>query len=129
MRCSISNVKELTEEVWIVSIPTDKVHELIVRFIAFEYGKIDSLCLRDVSNKLFVQLERITDKKPSPQTVLNFGGNRIPIYKEWCKAIVSMLLDVGLWGWTDTAHLDFDLSTDAGIISACFRVIGPGENF
>ena len=52
---------------------------------------------------------------------LVLGGEQVVVTKNWLEAVLSVLLNVCLNGWSMTAHIDADFDTT----SVCVAVLPP----
>lgn len=110
------------EEAWVITISLDEVSHLLVLFNALEYGKIEKIDFHDSFSRLSMKLKIVKEKKQPIQYALTFGSNMILLSKNWFESVVSLLIDVSLYGWSNTAHIDYDASTTAGNVTVSFYV-------
>lgn len=129
MNCRLETIQENNEDAWIISISCLAVAELIIQLVALEAHKISKIKLQDVNNHLFLIIACDMDKKEQKaKYTLKLVDHTILITKAWIEVILSMLLDIILLGWSDSAHIDYEFVTNSGIITVCLVVDPPCIN-
>jgi hypothetical protein len=114
INCNIQNITSSEESAWIITIAVENVPETIILLTALLQGKIPQIKLTDRRKTAVICSNRLLlDDLP------------VDISATWLEAILSMLLDIQLGGWTVTAHMDQDFTTINGRICVCFAVAPP----
>ena len=98
--CNIESVSFPDEAAWIISVPTEAVADAALLLSGLLYGKLSRVKFTDKTHAAVLSV--------ADGYVLNLDGAQIATTKSWMEAVLGMLLDVCLHGWTDTAHLDQD---------------------
>ena len=114
INCTIENITSSEESAWIITIAVENVPETIILLTALQHGKISQIKLTDHRKTAAICNDRLL-----------LGDFPVDISATWLEAILSMLLDIQLGGWTVTAHMDQDFTTSNGRICVCFVVAPP----
>ena len=122
MNCSIDRIRDLSEEVWIVDIKSKDAPEMLALLLGISFNKINYFVLQDKAKKTSIQIEGNENTKNQEQVIVNLAGRRYCASKAWIDAITAILLDVILFGWNETAHLDYEFASSAGNVSVCFSI-------
>ena len=112
--CSIETITVPGEDAWIITIAATDVPDAIIYLTSLHYGKITHLKLTDGTKTAIME----------PHHLL-LDGLSIDITPDWREAILAMLLDIQLNGWSHPAHLDQDFPAPGGAICICFAVAPP----
>jgi len=113
--CNIEALYFPGETAWILSVPTEAVTDAALLLSGLIYGKLDRVTFTSQSCNAMLSA--------ADGYVLNLDGKTITATKIWLEAVLGMLLDVCLNGWTDTAHLDQDFDN----ISVTVAVLPPNR--
>lgn len=114
--CNIEHIQASGEEVWILSISSDHVADAAMMLSGLFLGKVERIKFADKTCSVSVH------KTPAGYQ-LNLGGAQIAVTKIWLKAVLAMLVDSYLNGWSDTAHLDQQFDG----VSVTAAILPPGE--
>lgn len=116
--CRIEQIRMEAEELWILAIPSESVKDVIVDFAAFYLEKRNSVLFADRSSACEIQIKR----GASSDCMLSLNDKTFSVTQTWLETVASMLTDVALYGWIDTAHVDQDFETGQGTIDVCVKV-------
>ena len=103
--CTIEILRNHDETAWIFTIPTEMVPDTIVLLTALQYGKLTQI-------KFTGQHTAVLSAR-----TLTLNGSTVVVTDIWLEAVISMLLDCLLNGWTHLAHLDQDFDDTTVCIS------------
>ena len=110
--CNIETVTAPGEDAWIITIDHADVPDAVILLTALGLGKINQIRLMDRTKTAVLRTDSLT-----------LADTTIPITSVWLDAVCSLLVDVCLNGWTNTAHLDADF----GKICVCIAAAPPTE--
>ena len=110
--CNIENIATPGEDAWIITIDHADVPDSVILLTALGLGKINQIRLADRTKTAVLRTDSLT-----------LADTTIPITSVWLDAVCSLLVDVCLNGWTNTAHLDADF----GKICVCIAAAPPTE--
>ena len=110
--CNIENITAPGEDAWIITIDHADVPDSVILLTALGLGKINQIRLADRTKTAVLRTDSLT-----------LADTTIPITSVWLDAVCSLLVDVCLNGWTNTAHLDADF----GKICVCIAAAPPAE--
>lgn len=99
--CTIDRMASSDEEAWVLSLPLASVPETIILLASLIHGKLPKVKFADKTLSAAIWIA------PSGYA-LTLDNSRIAVSKVWVEAVLGMLLDVCLNGWSDIAHLDQD---------------------
>ena len=117
LACTIDSITAPGQDAWILTIAAEDVSDAIIYLTALQYGKITQLRLTDRVKTADIERNRL---------LLN--NLSVSITADWLDAVLSMLLDIQLNGWSHPAHLDQDFTTANGEICVCIAVAPPLQN-
>ena len=109
--CDIEILSVPGETAWVISIPTEAVSDTALLLTGLLYGKLSRVKFTDETHTAILFADNI----------LNLDGVQIQVTTVWLEAVLGMLLDVCLNGWSVTAHLDEDFEN----ISITVAVLPP----
>ena len=112
--CIIEAITFPGESAWNITIAAEDVSDAIVLMTALQYGKLSQIKLTDHHKTAVIR-----------NNSLLLDDIPVSITATWLEAVLSMLLDIQLNGWTTTAHLDQDFAATQGNICVCFAVAPP----
>ncbi len=124
--CTIERLHEEQAEAWWIGIPCTDVQSVLVLLTAYTFHKVRQIRLRDCNSRQSLRLEWCAMKGCNRQ-VLALDDQQLSMDNIWLDAIISMLLDVYLSGWMDTAHIDYDFQTPESDITICIEVLPPTD--
>ncbi|MBR2888911.1 MAG: hypothetical protein IKC09_01385 [Oscillospiraceae bacterium] len=117
--CSIETITSRKEHLWIITVANDLSADLIVLLTALQYSKLSHITFSGTTNHAIIR------RNDDDSYALRLGQTSLPISSVWLEAIISMLLDVQIHGWSITSHLDQDFPTVWGNVCVCVRVAPP----
>ena len=112
--CKIVYLHAPGEDAWIVSIPTETAPDAVILLTAMLQGRLPQVKFSDQENNALIC-------GASAGYTLAIADAQIAVAEVWLEAVLGMLLDVCLEGWTNTAHLDQDF----GNICVSVAVLPP----
>ena len=112
--CNIETLSLPGETAWVISIPGEAVSDAALRLSGLRYGKVNRLKFQDKSHIAMLSTG-------IHGYDLHLDGAQIPVTEVWVEAVLGMLLDVYLQGWSETAHLDQDF----GNVGVTVAVLPP----
>ena len=110
--CNIETVTAPGEDAWIITIDHADVPDAVILLTALGLGKIKQIRLADRRESAVIRSDSLT-----------LADTTVPITSVWLDAVCSLLVDICLKGWTNTAHLDADF----GKICVCIAAAPPTE--
>ena len=112
--CDIEILKSEKEEVWIIAVPVSAVEDASVLFAALYLGRSERILFLD--NKTDQRFVLCTDS-------LTLGNRTVFATHQWLETVWAMFVDVALFGWSDTSHIDQDVADKNGSVSVTIQVI------
>ena len=110
--CNIDTVAAPGEYALIITIDQADVPDAVILLTALGLGKINQIRLMDRTKTAVLRTDSLT-----------LADTTVPITSVWLDAVCSLLVDICLKGWTNTAHLDADF----GKICICIAAAPPTE--
>ena len=102
--CKIEHLTLQNEQALILSLKSDVVADAAILLAGLLYSKTNKI--KFTNHDHTVELRTISDRY-----VLSIDGVTVAVTRIWLEAVLGMLLDVCLKGWTITSHLDQDFET------------------
>ena len=99
--CQIERLSYLSETAWMISIPANAVPNAALLLSALLYKKANRVKFAD-------KFYTVSICNTSGGYSLNLNDQQIAVTADWIEAVLGILLDVCLSGWSNTAHLDQD---------------------
>ena len=112
--CEIETIPSPREEAWIISLAEKDVSDLAILISALIHGKLPQFKLVDKAKTALI-------RTTPGGYILALDDTQINVTAIWLEAVLGMLLDVCLNGWSATAHLDQDF----GPVSICLTILPP----
>ena len=112
--CDIETLKSEKEEIWMIAVSASAAEIAAVLFAALHLGRSDKVIFLDkkTGQRLVVRTGSLT-----------FGNGTISITHQWMEVIWTMFVDVDLFGWSDTFHVDQDFADKNGDITITIQII------
>ncbi len=112
--CEIETISIPGETFWMISIPTEVMEDAALLLSGLLYEKVNRVKFSDKSRTAMLCAN-------TSGFYLNLDSEQITVTKIWLDAVLGMLLDVCLNGWSVTAHLDQDF----GNVTVTVAVLPP----
>lgn len=116
-----------TEDALLVSINAVQLPTAITYFSALRLGRLDSVALLDVdgcSDSAKSRLLICHEPQDNMYTV-QFNNIKLTATQDWFDAVLCMLIDTSLEGWSHSAHIDQEFSLAGRSIILCIGVLAP----
>ena len=121
MICKIEKLSFQNEEAWMIKIPEKTVPHFVVQFAALHLGVIEIMKLVDKASDCTINIYQTTiGRKAEYKICLN--QEEYPISQTSLEAIAALMTRNAINGWSDTAHIDIDITE---YISLCFAIEPP----
>ena len=108
--CNIENIAAPGEDAWIITIDHADVPDSVILLTVLGLGKINQIRLTNRRQTAVIRSHNLT-----------LTDSTVAITPVWLDAVCSLLVDICLKGWTNTAHLDADF----GKICVCITAAPP----
>ncbi len=99
--CKIESLSSPGETAWLISLPEKAAQEAALLLAILNQGKIPQVKFADKSRSAVICATQ-------DGYTLMLKNAQIAVTQTWVEALMGMLMDVYLNGWSDTAHLDQD---------------------
>ena len=119
--CSIESVCYKLEKAYQISIDWNNLENAIVLFSAFNLDVIKQITLISEDGWSLMLLKKNTHNK-CLSVGIQIDGKAYSLPPYWLDTILCMLIKSKIYGWSQTDHVDQDLSSGNESISLCFCV-------
>lgn len=123
VNCKIDEIGNNLEKAVFISIPDNRVLDLIALLSALLFRKIKEIIFQDEQERFVLTAnDNNTRIHMAESHSISFHGYSFPVSNVQLECIQSLLLDVAIHGWSDSSHIDVELNNGINSLTVCICI-------